>query len=90
MVGPFKPLISNKRLIIQQKSRESILSRLFYWKHFELVSTQAQAYYITTPMGQTLQSGTITAENQQIDVSNLTHGMYFISVGNTTRKFIIQ
>ena len=57
-----------------------MLSRLFYWKHFELESTQVQ----------TLKSGTIAVETQQIDVSNLTQGMYFISVGDTTRKFIIQ
>ena len=54
------------------------------------MSTQAQTYYITTPMGQTLKSGTIAAKTQQIDVSNLTQGMYFISVSDTTRKFIIQ
>lgn len=57
-----------------------MLSRLFYWKHFELESTQAQI----------LKSGTIAAKTQQIDVSNLTQGMYFINVGDTTRKFIIQ
>ena len=47
-----------------------MLSRLFYWKHFELESTQDQ----------TLKSGTIAVETQQIDVSNLTQGMYFINV----------
>lgn len=57
-----------------------MLSRLFYWKHFELESTRVQ----------TLKSGTIAVETQQIDVSNLTQDMYFISVGDTTRKLIMQ
>ena len=49
-----------------------------------------QTYRITNLMGQTLMTGTITSETQQIDVSNLTQGMYFISVGDTTRKFVVQ
>ena len=47
-------------------------------------------YRITNLMGQTLQSGNITAETQQIDVTNLPQGMYFISVGDATRKFIVN
>ena len=41
-------------------------------------------------MGQTLKIGNITAETQQIDVTNLPQGMYFISVGDATRKFIVN
>ena len=48
------------------------------------------AFRITNLMGQTLQSGTITAETQQIDVSGLPEGMYFISVGDMTRKFVVK
>ena len=40
-------------------------------------------------MGQTLKIGNITAENQQINVSNLLEGMYFISIGEGTRKFMV-
>ena len=47
-------------------------------------------YRITNLMGQTLMSGAITAENQQIDVSNLPNGMYFITVGKETRKFVVD
>jgi len=43
-------------------------------------------YRITNLMGQTLMSGKITAENQQIDVSGLPQGMYFISVGRKSVK----
>ena len=49
-----------------------------------------QTYHITNLMGQTLMSGQITAENQQIDVSNLPEGMYFITVGEGTRKFVVR
>jgi hypothetical protein len=41
-------------------------------------------------MGQTLMTGSITAETMQIDVSNLPEGMYFITVEETTRKFVIR
>ena len=35
-------------------------------------------------------TGQITAENQQINVSSLPQGMYFISVGDVTRKFVVR
>ena len=41
-------------------------------------------------MGQTVLTGTIIAENQQIDVSNLPEGMCFITIGDTTRKFVVR
>jgi len=53
-------------------------------------SLQNQTYRITNLMGQTLMTGTITAETQQIDVSALPEGMYFISVGDMTRKFVVN
>ena len=52
-------------------------------------SQQAPTYRITNLMGQTLMSGTITAETQQIDVTSLPDGMYFITVGDATRKFVV-
>ena len=48
----------------------------------------ATEYRITNLMGQTLLQGHITAETQQIDIAKLPAGMYFISVGNTTQKFV--
>jgi hypothetical protein len=53
-------------------------------------SLLAETYRISNMIGQTLMSGTITAENQQIDVSNLPKGMYFISIAGTTRKFVVR
>jgi len=47
-------------------------------------------YRITNLTGQTLLQGNITTENQQIDVSSLPAGMYFISVGGQTVKFVKQ
>jgi hypothetical protein len=53
-------------------------------------SLSDQVYRITNLMGQTLKIGSITAETMQIDVSNLPEGMYFINVGETTRKFVVR
>ena len=53
-------------------------------------SLSDQVYRISNLMGQTLMTGSITAETMQIDVSNLPEGMYFITVEETTRKFVIR
>ena len=53
-------------------------------------ASQPTEYRITNLMGQILMSGTITAETQQIDVTNLPAGMYFITVGDATRKFVVR
>ncbi len=45
-------------------------------------------YRITNIMGQTLMIGEITSENHQIDVSSLPEGMYFVTIGNATMKFM--
>ena len=58
--------------------------------HHSAFSIHHSEFRITNLMGQTVQTGNLTAETQQIDVSNLTKGMYFISVGDTTRKFVVQ
>ena len=49
-----------------------------------------QTYRITNLVGQTVLSGNITADNQQIHVSSLPQGMYFITVGDMTRKFVVR
>ena len=48
------------------------------------------SYRITNLVGQTLLQDNITAETQQINIENLPTGMYFISVGETTQKFVKQ
>ena len=47
-------------------------------------------YRITNLMGQMILLGNITAETQQIDVSGLPEGMYFVTVGGATRKFVVR
>ena len=54
------------------------------------VASQPATYRITNLMGQTLMTGRITARNQQIEVSALPNGMYFITVGDATRKFVVR
>ena len=49
-----------------------------------------QTYCITNLMGQIIMTGKITAETQRIDVTGLPDGMYFITVGNTTRKIVVK
>jgi hypothetical protein len=47
-------------------------------------------YLISNLMGQTMMTGNITSNNHQIDVSSLPKGMYFITVHNATRKFVVR
>ncbi len=49
-----------------------------------------QTYRITNLMGQTVLSGNINADNQQINVSSLPQGMYFITFAGETRKFVVR
>ena len=50
----------------------------------------ANEYHITNLMGQTVQTGSLNAETQQIDVSSLPQGMYFISVEKKKKKFVVR
>ncbi len=45
-------------------------------------------YRITNLLGQTLKTGRIDVEKQQIDVSTLPDGLYFININNQTMKFV--
>ena len=58
--------------------------------HHSAFRIHHSAFRITNLMGQTLLTGQIAAENQQIDVSSLPQGMYFITVGEATRKFVVR
>ena len=49
-----------------------------------------QTYRVTNLMGQTLLTGRISAETQQINITILPAGMYFISVGGQTVKFVVR
>ena len=53
-------------------------------------SLPMETYRIVNPIGQTVMEGQITAEKQQIDMRNLSKGVYFITVGGATRKFVVE
>ena len=53
-------------------------------------SLPTQSYRITNLLGQTLQTGSIGGEMQQVDVSGLHSGMYLITIDGETRKFIVK
>ena len=53
-------------------------------------SLRDKTYRITNIMGQTVLSGNITAETQRINIESLPAGMYFISVGEQTVKFVVR
>ena len=47
-------------------------------------------YQIVNILGETVISGEITSEIQQIDISNLSDGIYLIRIHNKTMKIIIN
>jgi hypothetical protein len=47
-------------------------------------------YRVTNLMGQTIMIGEITSENQMIAVSSLPKGIYFITVNNASKIFVIK
>jgi len=56
----------------------------------QCIASLPATYCITNLMGQTLLTGQITAETQQIDVTGLPQGMYFITFAGETRKFVMR
>ncbi len=55
-----------------------------------IASLQTATYRITNLLGQTVFSGDINAETQQIDIKKLPSGMYFITMGGQTVKFVVK
>ena len=55
-----------------------------------IASLQGQTYRISNMMGQVLLQGQIMGETQQIDVTGLAEGMYFVTVGNSTQKIVVN
>ena len=53
-------------------------------------TTEQTKYRIINLMGQTILQGSISTENQQIDIASLPAGMYFISVDGETVKFVVK
>ena len=55
-----------------------------------LITSPPTTYRITNLMGQTLLQGNISADRQQINVESLPTGMYFITIGDATQKFVVR
>ena len=55
-----------------------------------LIASQSNEYQITNLMGQAVQMGRLDGKLQQIDVTALPAGMYFITINGDTRKFIVK
>lgn len=55
-----------------------------------LTGATAGEYRISTMLGQTIMTGRMTSDGQQIDVSELAKGMYFITIGNRSGKFVVH
>ena len=55
-----------------------------------IASLPDPTYRITNLMGQNVLSGCINAEKQQIDIKELPSGMYFITAGGQTVKFVVK
>ncbi len=53
-------------------------------------TTEQTEYRIINLMGQTILQGSISTENQQIDIASLPAGMYFFSVDGETVKFVVK
>ena len=81
--GPSTPLTE---LVIYPNPTDGTL----FVQTLRATSLHDQTYRITNVMGQTLLTGKITDENQQIDVSSLPQGMYFITFASETRKFVVR
>ena len=47
-------------------------------------------YKIINILGETLVSGEIIFDNQQVDISNLSNGVYFIKINGFTKKIIVN
>ena len=50
----------------------------------------ANEYRIVNMLGQTVMTGNIDSDIQQVDVSSLSNGLYFINNGTSTSKFIVK
>ena len=65
-------------------------NNILFVQTLRATSLPAETYRITNLMGQTLLQGTLATETQQIDISTLPAGMYFINVNEQTVKFVVK
>ena len=77
-------------LVVYPNPTNGVLTVSVRLPHCDSPTTGQTEYQISNLMGQTLLQGRISSETQQIDISTLPAGMYFISVGKQTEKFVVR
>ena len=80
------PSTSSRTLTVYPNPTNDIL----FVETWRAASLPDPTYRITNLMGQTVLSGSINAETQQINIKKLPTGMYFITVGGQTVKFVVK
>ncbi|MBQ1667700.1 MAG: leucine-rich repeat domain-containing protein, partial [Prevotella sp.] len=80
------PLTGSETFVVYPNPTNNIL----FVETQNFASLPTPTYRIINLMGQTLLTGNISAETQQIDISTLPAGMYFISVDGQTVKFVVK
>ena len=84
------PSTSSGTFTVYPNPTNGVLTVSVRLPHCDSPTTGQTEYQISNLMGQTLLQGRISAEIQQIDISTLPAGMYFISVGKQTEKFVVR
>jgi hypothetical protein len=84
------PSTGSGTLVVYPNPTNGVLTVSVRLPHCDSPTTGQTEYQISNLMGQTLLQGRISAEIQQIDISTLPAGMYFISVGKQTEKFVVR
>ena len=83
--GLYEPITGNGLTIYPNPT-----NNVLFVETQSIASQPNQTYRITDLIGQTILSGNITTKNQQIDISNMPAGLYFITMGEQTMKFVKQ
>ena len=84
--GPSTPSTGSGTVMVYPNPTDGVL----VIETHDRASLQGDTYRISNMMGQVLLQGQIMGETQRIDVSSLPQGMYFITVGEGTRKFVVN
>ena len=84
------PNPANGVLFVETFPETSPKGTVSSFETFQETSLPTRTYRITNLMGQTLQSGRIASDRQQLDVSALPAGMYLLTIDGTTVKFIVK
>ena len=84
------PSTGSGALVVYPNPANGVLTVSVRLPQCDSPTTGQTEYQISNLMGQTLLQCRISSETQQIDISTLPAGMYFISVGEQTVKFVVK